>query len=105
MTRPRTRANPIPREPDLANIVATLQRQLLEPQQETNQLREQIAHLNQIPQANEVPHQDNPVSPVAPQVSEVHQRVPLAPEGIQMNPPLVREDFFYKRFVTPRPST
>ena len=48
MARPR-------QEPDLANIVATLQRQLLEQQQETNQLREQIAHLNQIPRANKVP--------------------------------------------------
>ena len=39
-----------------------------------------------------------------PQVSEVHQdiprdaEVPLAPAGIQVNPPLVREDLLYERF-------
>ena len=59
MVRTRTQANQIPHEPDLANVVATLQRQLLEQQQETNWLREQITHLNQIPRANEVPPQDN----------------------------------------------
>ncbi|GMN62646.1 hypothetical protein TIFTF001_031720 [Ficus carica] len=68
--------------------------------EETNRLREQITHLNQIPRANEVPTQDNPV----PQVPEVHQRVPrnfevpLAPTGIQAKPPLVREDLLYERF-------
>ncbi|GMN25138.1 hypothetical protein TIFTF001_047703 [Ficus carica] len=98
MSRPRTRANPIPQEPDLVNIVATLQRQLREQQQETNQLRDQVAQLNQIPQANEVPPQNNPVPPVAPQVPEVHQEVPLAPAGLQRNPPLVREDLLYERF-------
>ncbi|GMN23588.1 hypothetical protein TIFTF001_040474 [Ficus carica] len=70
MSRPRTRANPNPQEPDLANLVATLQRQLQEQQQETNQLREQVAQLNQIPQANENPPQNNHVPPVAPQVPE-----------------------------------
>ncbi|GMN21387.1 hypothetical protein TIFTF001_048870 [Ficus carica] len=100
MSRPRTRANPIPQEPDLANIVATLQRQLREQQQETNQLRDQVAQLNQIPQANEVPPQNNPVPPVAPQVPEVHQEVPLAPAGPQRNPPLIREDLLYERFRT-----
>ncbi|GMN61372.1 hypothetical protein TIFTF001_030470 [Ficus carica] len=73
-------------------------------QQEINRLREQITHLNQIPRANEVPPQDNPVPPVAPQVPEVRQgapqnfEVPLAPAGIQANPPLVREDLLYERF-------
>ena len=57
MVRPRTRANPIPQEPDLANIVAALQQQLLEQQQETNWRRKQIAHLNHIPRANDVPPQ------------------------------------------------
>ncbi|GMN24475.1 hypothetical protein TIFTF001_050323, partial [Ficus carica] len=56
------------------------------------------ARLNQIPQANEEPLQDNPVPPVAPQVPGVRQgvprnvKVPLVPEGIQENPPLVWED-------------
>ncbi|GMN60011.1 hypothetical protein TIFTF001_029103 [Ficus carica] len=69
-----------------------------------HRLRELIARLNQIPLANEVPPQDNPVLPVAPQVSEVCQgvpqnfEVPLAPAGIQANPPLVREDLLYERF-------
>ncbi|GMN29075.1 hypothetical protein TIFTF001_047924 [Ficus carica] len=79
MSRQRTRANPNPQEPDLANIVATLQRQLQEQQQETNQLREQVAQLNQIPQVNEVPPQNNPIPPAVPQVPEIHQEVPLAP--------------------------
>ncbi|GMN27666.1 hypothetical protein TIFTF001_044148 [Ficus carica] len=98
MSRPRTRANPNPQEPDLANLVATLQRQLQEQQQETNQLREQVAQLNQIPQANEIPPQNNPVPPVAPQVPEVHQEIPLEPAGLQRNPPLIREDLLYERF-------
>ncbi|GMN22523.1 hypothetical protein TIFTF001_047446 [Ficus carica] len=98
MSRPRTRANPNPQEPDLANLVATLQRQLQEQQQETNQLREQVAQLNQIPQANEIPPQNNPVPPVVPQVPEVHQEIPLEPAGLQRNPPLIREDLLYERF-------
>ena len=40
-----------PPEPDLADIVANLQRQLQEQQQETERLREQLAQLNQRPQA------------------------------------------------------
>ncbi|GMN66047.1 hypothetical protein TIFTF001_035116 [Ficus carica] len=81
---------------------STLQRQLLEQQQENNQLREQIASLNQIPYANVVPHQDNLIPPVASQVPEGHQGVPqnievsLAPVGVQANPPLVREDLLYE---------
>ncbi|GMN27781.1 hypothetical protein TIFTF001_047870 [Ficus carica] len=98
MSRPRTRANPNPQEPDLANIIATLQRQLQEQQQEMNQLREQVAQLSQNPQANEVPPQNNHVPPVAPQIPEVHQEVPLAPAELQRNPPLVREDLLYERF-------
>ncbi|GMN66096.1 hypothetical protein TIFTF001_035166 [Ficus carica] len=70
MGRPRKQVNQNPQEPDLANVVATLQWQLLVQQQETNQLREQIARLNQIPRVNEVPLQDNPVPPVAPQAPE-----------------------------------
>ena len=46
MVRPRKQMNLNPQEPDLANVVATLQRQLLEQQHETNQLREQVARLN-----------------------------------------------------------
>ncbi|GMN21072.1 hypothetical protein TIFTF001_040021, partial [Ficus carica] len=104
MVRPRKQINLNPQEPDLANVVATLQRQLLEQQLETNRLREQLARLNQIPQANEEPLQDNPVPPVAPQVPGVRQGVPrnvelpLVPEGIQVNPPLVREDLLFERF-------
>ncbi|GMN69092.1 hypothetical protein TIFTF001_038142 [Ficus carica] len=80
------------------------QPQLLEQQHETNRLREQIAHIDQVPRANEVSLQDNPVPPVAPPVPEVRQgaprnlEVPLAPVGIQVNPPLVREDLLFERF-------
>ena len=63
MVRTHTRANPDRQEPDLANVVATLQRQLLEQQQEANQLREQMACMSQGP-------------PVAGQVPKVRQEVP-----------------------------
>ncbi|GMN59389.1 hypothetical protein TIFTF001_028475 [Ficus carica] len=100
MVRPRTKANQNPQEADLANVVAILQRQLQEQQQETNQLREQIARMNQVPLV--VPQ----VPPVAAQVPvpEVQQEiprdaeVPIAPVGIQVNPPLVWEDLLYKQF-------
>ncbi|GMN21683.1 hypothetical protein TIFTF001_040088 [Ficus carica] len=104
MVRPRKQVNLNPQEPDLANVVITLQRQMLEQQQETNRLREQIARLNQVPHANEVPLQDNHVPPVAPQVPGVRKgvsrnlEVSLAPIGIQANPPLVREDLLFERF-------
>ncbi|GMN29211.1 hypothetical protein TIFTF001_044327 [Ficus carica] len=104
MVRPRRRVPLNPPEPDIANVVANLQRQLLEQQQETNRLREQIARMNQIPQANEVPPQAHQVPPVAPQVPEVQQEVPqnfeapLAPTGIPVNPPVVREDLLYEQF-------
>ncbi|GMN64406.1 hypothetical protein TIFTF001_033488 [Ficus carica] len=104
MVRPRTRANPNPQEPDLANVVARLQQQLLEQQQEMNRLREQIAQLNQIPRVNVVPPQENPVPSVVPQVPEVHQEisrnagVQLAPARVQANPPLIIEDLLYECF-------
>ncbi|GMN21353.1 hypothetical protein TIFTF001_045482 [Ficus carica] len=104
MVRPRTRANQNPQESDLANVIATLQRQLMEQQRETDRLREQIARFDQISRANVVPPQENPVPPVVPQVPEGHQEVPqnvevpLAPIGVQTNPPLIREDMLYERF-------
>ncbi|GMN59983.1 hypothetical protein TIFTF001_029072 [Ficus carica] len=104
MVRPRTRANQNSQEPDLANVVTMLQRQLVEQQRETNRLREQIARFNQILQDNVVPPQENSVPPVVPQVPEVHQEVPrnaevpLAPVGVQANPPLIREDLLYEHF-------
>ncbi|GMN60801.1 hypothetical protein TIFTF001_029889 [Ficus carica] len=104
MVRPHKQINLNPQEPDLTNVVATLQRQLLEQQQETNRLREQMARLNQVPHANEVPLQDNPVPPAAPPAPGVRQGVPrnlegpLVPDGIQANPPLVREDLLFERF-------
>ncbi|GMN26515.1 hypothetical protein TIFTF001_040877 [Ficus carica] len=76
MVRPRVRVSQIPQEPNLANVVATLQRQLLEQQQETNRLREQIAHMNQVPRDNEVPPQDIPIPPVAPQAPGIRQEAP-----------------------------
>ncbi|GMN29541.1 hypothetical protein TIFTF001_041329, partial [Ficus carica] len=70
MVRPR-RTMPVnqnPPAPDLATVVANLQRQLLEQQQETNRLREQLAQINQRPQANEAPPQNVRVPPVVPPV-------------------------------------
>ena len=71
MVCPRRRVHLNPPEPDIATVVTNLQRQLLEQQQETNRLREQIARMNQMPQANEVPPQAYQVPLVAPQVPEV----------------------------------
>ncbi|GMN65855.1 hypothetical protein TIFTF001_034922 [Ficus carica] len=107
MVRPRVRVNPILQEPNLATVVADLQRQMLEQQQETNRPREQIANLNQMPHAGEVPPRDNEIPPVAPQASEVNQRIPrnpdvpiapVAPVGIQAIPPMAGEDLLYERF-------
>ena len=76
MVCPRKTVPLNPPEVDIATIVANLQRQLLEQQQETNRPREQIAWMNQRPQANEVPPQAHQVPPVAPQVPEVQLEVP-----------------------------
>ncbi|GMN19613.1 hypothetical protein TIFTF001_039854 [Ficus carica] len=110
MVRPRRTMPVNPPEPDLATVVANLQRQLLEQQQETNRLREQIAQINQRPQVDEVPppvHQAPPayqVPPVVPPVPEVqpeiprNAEVPMAPVGGQANVQPVREDLLYERF-------
>ncbi|GMN66993.1 hypothetical protein TIFTF001_036056 [Ficus carica] len=51
-----------------------------------------------------IPPQENPVPPVVPQVQEVHHeiprnaKVPLPAVGVQVNPPLIREDLLYERF-------
>ena len=102
---PRCRTVPInPPEPDLATVVANLQRQLLEQQQETTRLREQLAQINQWPQANEVPIQNARVPPVPEVQPEIPPEVPLnagvpiAPAEGQMVLPPVREDLLYERF-------
>ncbi|GMN40327.1 hypothetical protein TIFTF001_009553 [Ficus carica] len=104
MVRPRRTIPVNPPVPDLATVVANLQRQLLEQQQETNRLREQIAQMNQRPQVDEVPppvHQAPPVyqvPPVVPPVPEVQPEIPMAPVGGQVNVQPVREDLLYERF-------
>ncbi|GMN70924.1 hypothetical protein TIFTF001_053325 [Ficus carica] len=60
--------------------------------------------MNQRPQVNEVPPRAHQVPPVAPPVLEVqpealrNAEILLAPAGVQMNLPLVREDLLYERF-------
>ncbi|GMN71254.1 hypothetical protein TIFTF001_053370 [Ficus carica] len=110
MVRPRRTIPVNPPVPDLATVVANLQRQLLEQQQETNRLRDQIAQLNQRPQVDEIPppvHQAPPVyrvPPVVPPVPEVRQEIPrnaeipMAQVGEQANVQPVREDLLYERF-------
>ena len=104
MVRPRRTVPINPPEQDIAAVVANLQRQLLEQQQETNRLRDQLAQLNQRPQANEVPLRENRVPPVIPRVPKVQSEiprnaeVPLAQAEEQMNPPMIREDLLYERF-------
>ncbi|GMN33054.1 hypothetical protein TIFTF001_048241, partial [Ficus carica] len=99
-------------EPDFATIVVNLQRQLLEQQQETNRLREQIAQMNQRPQVNEVAPRAHQVPPVVPQVSEEHPNaqpevqpeiprnaeISMAPVGGQVNLQPMHEDLLYERF-------
>ena len=104
MVRPRRAVPANPPEQDLAAIVANLQRQLQDQQQETNRLRDQLAQLNQRPQVDEVPPRDNVVPPAVPRVPEVRPEVPrnvevpLAPAEGQMNPPAVQEDLLYELF-------
>ncbi|GMN68212.1 hypothetical protein TIFTF001_037289 [Ficus carica] len=104
MVRPRKTVPVNPPEPDFATIVANLQRQLLEQQQETNRLREQIAQMNQRPQVNEVPPPVHQVPPVVPPIPEVQPEIPrnaeisMAPVGGQMNLQPVREDLLYEQF-------
>ncbi|GMN70152.1 hypothetical protein TIFTF001_039196 [Ficus carica] len=78
MLRSRTQVNQNPQESDLANVVATLQRQLMEQQRETDRLREQV--------------------PEGHQEFRRNVEVPLAPIGVQTDPPLIREDMLYERF-------
>ncbi|GMN59401.1 hypothetical protein TIFTF001_028499 [Ficus carica] len=58
--------------------------------------------MNQRPQVNEIPPPVHQVPPVVPPVlevqPEVQPEVPIAPAGVQINPPLVREDLLYERF-------
>ncbi|GMN64088.1 hypothetical protein TIFTF001_033159 [Ficus carica] len=105
MMPPRCRTVPVnPPELDLATVVANLQRQLLEQQQETTRLREQLARMNQRPQVNEVPLRDARVPPIPEVQPEVppevplNAEVPITPAGGQMVPLLVREDLLYERF-------
>ena len=100
MVRIRKTAPVNPPEPDLATVVANLQRQLLEQQQETNRLREQLAQLNQRPQVNEVPPPADQVPPVAPPVPDIPRNdgIPIAPAGVPVDLPPVREDLLYERF-------
>ena len=100
MVRTRRAAPANPPAQDLATVVANLQRQLLEQQQEMNQLREQLAQQNQRPQVNEVPPAAEQAPPVAPPVPNFPQyaEVPIAPVGLQMDPPPAREDLLYERF-------
>ncbi|GMN68031.1 hypothetical protein TIFTF001_037089 [Ficus carica] len=93
-----------PPEPDFATIVANLQRQLLEQQQETNRLREQIVQMNQRPQVNKVPPPVHQVPPAVPSIPEVqpeisrNAEIPMAPIGGQVNLQPMREDLLYERF-------
>lgn len=104
MVRPRRMVPVNPPEPDFATIVAILQQQLLAHQRETDRLREQLAQMNQRPQVSEFPPPVHQVPPVVPPMPEVqpeiprNAEVPLAPAGMQVNPPLVREDLLYERF-------
>ena len=83
----------------MATVIADLQRQLLEQQQETNRLREQLGRMNQRPQVDEVPPQVPPVVPPVPNVQPEVQpevprnaEIPMAPARVPMNLPPVRED-------------
>ncbi|GMN30854.1 hypothetical protein TIFTF001_048046 [Ficus carica] len=110
MVRPRRTMPVNPPKPNFATIVANLQRQLLEQQQETERLREQIAQMNRRPQVDEVPplvHQAPPadqVPPVVPPVPEVqpeiprNAEIPMAPVGGQVNVQPVWEDLLYEQF-------
>ncbi|GMN23729.1 hypothetical protein TIFTF001_050289 [Ficus carica] len=112
MVRPRRTVPLNPPEPNLATIVANLQRQLQEQQQETERLRAQIAQMNQGPRINEVPPRVQPIPPVIPPIPEAQPEaqpeiqpevpqdvnIPMAPAGGQVNLQPVREELLYERF-------
>ncbi|GMN61688.1 hypothetical protein TIFTF001_030761 [Ficus carica] len=122
MVRPRRTMPVNPPAQDLTAILANIQRQLQEQQQEMTLIREQLAQQNQGPRVQEVPPPAQPVPPavppvqpiplVAPQVPnippvaqpEVRQEilrnaeVPVAPAEVQMQPQPVREDLLFERF-------
>ncbi|GMN29746.1 hypothetical protein TIFTF001_049566 [Ficus carica] len=91
MVRIRKTAPVNPPEPDLAIVVANLQRQLLEQQQETNRLREQLAQLNQRPHVNEVPPPADQVPPVAPPVPDISRM--KAPEFDGTTDPIAADNW------------
>nr|GMN30009.1 hypothetical protein TIFTF001_046396 [Ficus carica] len=122
MVHPRKTMPVNPPAQDLTAILANIQRQLQEQQQEMTLIREQLAQQNQGPRVQEVPPPAQPVPlavppvqpipPVAPQVPnippvaqpEVRQEiprnaeVPVAAAEVQMQPQPVREDLLYERF-------
>ncbi|GMN66556.1 hypothetical protein TIFTF001_035627 [Ficus carica] len=123
MVRPRRTMPVNPPAQDLTAILANIQHQLQEQQQEMTLIREQLAQQNQGPGVQEVPPPAQPVPPavppvqpippVAPQVPnippvaqpEVRQEiprnaeVPVAPAEVQMQPQPVREDLLYESFT------
>ena len=112
MVRPRRTMPVNPPAQDLTAILANIQRQLQEQQQEMALLREQLAQQNQGPRVQEVPPPVQPVPPAVPPVQpippaaqpEVRQEiprnaeVPIAPAEVQLQPQPVREDLLYERF-------
>ncbi|GMN29972.1 hypothetical protein TIFTF001_041390 [Ficus carica] len=122
MVRPRITIPVNPPAQDLTAMLANIQRQLQEQQQEMTLIREQLAQQNQGPRVQEVPPPAQPVPPAVPSVQpippvapqmpnippvaqpEVRQKiprnaeVPVAPAEVQMQPQPVREDLLYERF-------
>ncbi|GMN67168.1 hypothetical protein TIFTF001_036236 [Ficus carica] len=122
MVRPRRTMPVNPPAQDLTAMLANIQRQLQEQQQEMTLIREQLAQQNQGPRVQEVPPLAQPVPPAVPPVQpippvaphvpnippvaqpEVRQEiprnaeVPVAPAEVQMQPQPVREDLLYERF-------
>ena len=111
MVRTRKTAPANPPMPELATILADIQRQLQEQRQEIAQLR---AERNQAPPVQAVPPPAQPVPPVqpAPPVQPVppvvqpeaqpyipqEAEAPLAPNEVQVQPQHVREEQLYERF-------
>ncbi|GMN62575.1 hypothetical protein TIFTF001_031650 [Ficus carica] len=78
----------LPEDPIPAILLQKIPPQeLMEQQREIDRLREQIARFNQIPRANVVPPQKNPVPPIVPQVPEVHHEIPRNAEVSRMKAP------------------
>ncbi|GMN35262.1 hypothetical protein TIFTF001_048436 [Ficus carica] len=92
MVRPRRTMPVNPPAQDLTAILANIQRQLQEQQQEMTLIREQLAQQNQGPRVQEVPPPAQPVPPAMPPVQPIPPVAPQVPNIPPVAQPEVRQE-------------